>query len=115
MTLQPVNLSRTVSWVVFMTDELGASRNFPICDLHLYRSDNKDGEYMCFHYKKHVKVFHDQAWDEYFQKYSNTNTFHFHEYEYEYEYISFKSIRIQIRILFEKYSNTFTNTFMNTF
>ena len=50
-----------------------------------------------------------QAWDEYFQKYTNTNTFHFHEYEYEYEYISFKSIRI--RILFEKYSNTFTNTF----
>ena len=57
----------------------------------------------------------DQAWDEYFQKYSNTNTntFHFNEYEYEYEYISFKSFRI--RILFEKHSNTFTNTFMNTF
>ena len=36
----------------------------------------------------------EQAWDEYFQKYSNTNmnTFHFHEYKYEYEYISFKSI-----------------------
>ena len=34
-TSQPVNLSRTVSQVVFMAGELGASRNFPICDLHL--------------------------------------------------------------------------------
>ena len=45
-----------------------------------------------------------QAWGKYFQKYSNTNTFHFQENEY----INFKSI--QIRILFEKYSNTFMNT-----
>ena len=34
-TSQPGNLSRTVSQVVFTTGELGASRNFPICDLHL--------------------------------------------------------------------------------
>ena len=35
-TSQPVNLSKKVSCVVFTTRELGASRNFPICDLHLY-------------------------------------------------------------------------------
>ena len=32
---QPVNLSGTMSGVVFTTSELGASRNFPICDIHL--------------------------------------------------------------------------------
>ena len=32
---QPVKLSRMVSQVVFTDRELGVSRNFPICDLHL--------------------------------------------------------------------------------
>ena len=35
MSSQPVNLSRMVSRVIFTTGELGASRNFPICDLNL--------------------------------------------------------------------------------
>ena len=34
-TSLPVNLSRSVSRVVFTTHGLGATRNFPICDLHL--------------------------------------------------------------------------------
>ena len=32
---QPVNLSRTVSLVVYTTGELGTSRDFPNFDLHL--------------------------------------------------------------------------------
>ena len=34
-TSQPVNLSRTVSQVVYTTGELGVTRNFPNFDLHL--------------------------------------------------------------------------------
>ena len=34
-TTQPVNLSKTVSQVVFIIHELGASRDFPNFDVHL--------------------------------------------------------------------------------
>ena len=64
--------------------------------LNFWRNGPKNIENVkiSFFFVKYVCMWTDcQAWDEYFQKYSNTNTFHFHEYEYEYEYMSFKSIR----------------------
>ena len=57
----------------------------------------------------------DQAWGEYFIKYSNTNTFEKYEYEYEYEYTNFKSIRIRIWILFQKVFEYIYEYITNTF